>query len=136
LLHFTTVNSMLTGKQIAVTGAVLCSIAVAGGAFGAHALKAAVTPDRLETYKTAIAYMQWHSFGVLLMGYLYSRAGDVYFRNAAVLMLLGIIFFSGSLVVLVLTGKAFLGAVAPVGGVLFISSWIYAAIGLNKHLAQ
>jgi len=127
---------MLTGKQLAVLGAILSAVAVAGGAFGAHALKEMVTPDRLETFKTAISYMQWHAFAVMFLGYLFEQTTEHRFRQAATFMLLGIIIFCGSLIILVLTGLSKLGAVAPLGGVFFILSWAMVASGFYRTMGS
>ena len=125
---------MLTGKQIAITGALLSGVAVAAGAFGAHALKSELTPDRLETYKTAISYLQWHALGLLILGIAFHQRYERTFQRAAILMALGIVFFCGSLITLVLTGYTILGAVAPIGGLLFMASWAVTALGLYKSL--
>ena len=97
----------------AVNGA----LAVAAGAFGAHALKASLSPDLLGVFETGARYQMYHA---LAMG-LAAVAGA---RWAPGLFLAGIIFFSGSLYLLALTGTFWLGAVTPLGGAFFLAGWI------------
>jgi uncharacterized membrane protein YgdD (TMEM256/DUF423 family) len=125
---------MLTGRQIAVTGAILSGCAVGLGAFGAHALKDVLTPERLETYKTAVSYLQWHALGLMAAGYLLATTKEKLFRIASMTIMVGMVFFSGSLFALVMTDIAVLGAITPIGGVLFILSWALIAAGLGKSL--
>lgn len=112
----------------------LASLLLAAGimlsAFGAHALR-----DRLDTYHTAIfekaaLYHLLHAMGILLVC---SLATPLSLSEAAVSriclsMAFGILFFSGSLYALALSGMKWLGAITPIGGTLFIVSWILLAI--------
>jgi len=125
---------MLTGKQIAILGAILSGCAVALGAFGAHALKESLSPDRLETYKTAVLYLQWHALALIVTGFLSVRTSERLFRVASFTLMAGMVFFSGSLFALVLTDTPMFGAITPIGGVLFIISWGVIAAGLKKAL--
>ena len=104
------------------TGAILAACAVALGAFGAHALADVVTADRLATFETGVRYLMYHSLGLLLIGL--ARTENPW---PARIMLAGSLIFSGSLFLLVFTGASWLGAVAPVGGVLQISGWLLLA---------
>lgn len=123
---------MLTGKQWMMVGAVLSAVSVGAGAFGAHALKEVLTPERLETFKTAVNYLQWHAIGLLAIGWLLHKAHIKTFQTAATLMFAGIVLFCGSLFALVLTDTPLLGAITPFGGVLFIASWCTFAWGIRK----
>ncbi len=127
---------MLTGKKVAVTGAILSGLAVAMGAFGAHALKDVLTPERLETYKTAVSYMAWHSLALFVVGFLLSKTKERLFRTAAITLLVGMLLFSGSLFALVSTDVPLFGAITPLGGVLFILSWILIALGAHRGLKE
>jgi uncharacterized membrane protein YgdD (TMEM256/DUF423 family) len=113
-------------------GSINAALAVILGAFGAHALKARISPEMLSVYHTASQYHFYHALGMLLIGALASQ-----FRSAGALqlsgflMLAGIILFSGSLYILAVTGITWLGAITPLGGVAFIAAWIvlaYAAL--------
>jgi uncharacterized membrane protein YgdD (TMEM256/DUF423 family) len=99
-------------------------VAVALGAFGAHALKARLTPDMTSVWQTAVQYHAWHALALFALGLLMlhfpERAG---LGLAGWLFVAGIVLFSGSLYVLALTGVRGLGAVTPFGGVAFLAGW-------------
>ena len=99
-------------------GAGLAFIAVALGAFGAHALESMVTPDRLETFETGVRYQMYHALALFALGALPKRSW-----RAAPFFLAGILVFSGSLYLLVLTNTPWLGAITPIGGVLMLIGW-------------
>lgn len=101
--------------------------AVAMGAFGAHALEGAVTPDRLETWRTAASYALGHAAPALVASALAAWTGARAAFWSAVLFLVGTLLFSGSLYALVLLDQPVLGAVTPLGGVAFITGWIALA---------
>lgn len=118
-------------KTLLLTGSILMAVGVALGAFGAHALKAQLTASgRLETYELAIRYLMVHALALLILGLLV----DVYarLRLSGVFLLAGIIFFSGSLLILSLTNSPLWGAVAPVGGTSLIVGWLSVAYGILK----
>jgi uncharacterized membrane protein YgdD (TMEM256/DUF423 family) len=99
-------------------GAVLALLAVAFGAFGAHALKEIVTPERLQTFETGVRYQMYHALALLMMSVLPLKN-----YRSAWFLLVGTIIFSGSLYLLVLTGIGIFGAITPIGGVLQIIGW-------------
>jgi uncharacterized membrane protein YgdD (TMEM256/DUF423 family) len=99
------------------------------GAIGAHALKTQLTPDKLETFHTAVHYQMIHAVGLILVGLLDLYQRSRLFDIAGWAMLVGIILFSGFLFAWLLTGrKAFVYPV-PVGGVAFIVGWLSLALG-------
>ena len=100
------------------------ALAVAMGAFGAHALADAVTPARLETWRTAASYALGHAAPALVASALAAWTGAPAARVSAVLFLVGTVLFSGSLYALVLLDLPVLGAVAPLGGASFIAGWV------------
>ena len=105
-------------------GSLLALAAVALGAFGAHGLKARLTPDLLAIWQTAAQYHFYHSLGLLLVGFAFFHLPDgALLRASGWLMVVGIALFSGSLYVLAITGEKWLGAVAPVGGTAFLLAW-------------
>jgi uncharacterized membrane protein YgdD (TMEM256/DUF423 family) len=107
-----------------VAGCVAALLAVAAGAFGAHALKARLTPDMLAVFKTGVEYQYYHAFGLILVGFAALHLpASAYLRAAGWVMLAGIVLFSGSLYLLALSGATWLGAVTPLGGVCFIAAW-------------
>jgi uncharacterized membrane protein YgdD (TMEM256/DUF423 family) len=113
-----------------ILGAVLAGLAVAAGAFGAHGLETRVTPERLEVFETAARYQMYHALALLLAGILLrsGRGSARLIRWSGLLMLAGVLLFSGSLYVLVLTDTSWLGAVTPFGGVLFLIAWALLAL--------
>ena len=115
-------------------GALCAGLAVMLGAFGAHALQSLVTEARLQTFETAVRYQIYHSLGLLLIGVLLEKQVQKPLCNAGYLMLAGIVIFSGSLYLLVLTDTAWLGAITPIGGVCFISGWLLLAVSVRKRI--
>jgi uncharacterized membrane protein YgdD (TMEM256/DUF423 family) len=117
-------------KIFFVLGAILGGLAVASGAFGAHGLKNIVTSDRLETFETAVRYQTYHAFALIAVAWALARwPNQVSLLNTSGwLFLAGIILFSGSLYLLVLSGVKWLGAITPFGGVAFVAGWICLAI--------
>jgi uncharacterized membrane protein YgdD (TMEM256/DUF423 family) len=116
----------VTDKLAALLGALNAFIAVAAGAFGAHGLRARLSPESLDIWKTAAQYQMFHALGLFAVAWLCSR-GAAAARPAGWLMLAGIIVFSGSLYLLSVTGLRWLGAVTPIGGLCFLASWLAAA---------
>ncbi len=113
-------------KQTLIAGCLVMAVGVALGAFGAHALKAQLMANgRLETYELAIRYLMVHALGVILLGAVLETYPRL--RWSVAILLTGIVFFSGSLLVLSLTNNSLWGAVAPVGGTAFIAGWLHAA---------
>ena len=112
---------------------VLGALAVMLGAFGAHALEAPLAAKNLtDTYQTAVQYHFYHTLALLVTGLLMGQQNSKKLRWAALLFAVGILFFSGSLYVLCLTGVRVLGAITPIGGVLFIAGWVLLAIDFAK----
>jgi uncharacterized membrane protein YgdD (TMEM256/DUF423 family) len=103
-------------------GAGLMFLDVALGAFGAHALKNRLTPEMLTVFETGVRYQAYHALALLLLAAL--RGPD----KAAWCFVGGIVLFSGSLYALALTGVRWLGAITPIGGVLFLVGWVLFAL--------
>ncbi len=114
-------------RLFVAAGALSAALAVAAGAFGAHALADAVTPARLGTFETAARYELMHALALVLVGVLLGQRADRRLRWAGGLFLAGTVLFSGSLYLLVLTDTPWLGAITPLGGVAFISGWLVLA---------
>ncbi len=97
---------------------------VALGAFGAHALKARLTPEYLDVYHTAVLYHFIHALGLFIVAWTASQyPNNSHVRIAGFAFALGIVIFSGSLYLLSITGTRWLGALTPIGGILFILGW-------------
>ena len=105
-------------------GCCLALTSVALGAFGAHALKARLSPEFLSVWQTGVQYHFFHALGLVLVGLAFFHLPDgAALRACGWLMLTGIVLFSGSLYALALSGERWLGAVAPVGGTAFLLAW-------------
>ena len=115
---------------LAATGAVLAGLCVAGGAFGAHAMRDLVTPARLATFETGVRYGLVH--GVALVALAALAAAHPAFAPAArrtgLLWTLGVVVFTGSLSLLVGLDLPVLGAVTPIGGAALIVGWASLAV--------
>lgn len=106
-------------------GALCALLGVAAGAFGAHALKATISPEALAIYHTGADYQMWHALGLLAIGILHQQTPDSkLLRWAGWLMFGGIGLFSGSLYLLALTNLRWLGMITPIGGVSFMLAWL------------
>lgn len=123
-------------KRFIVTGGVHGLLAVAFGAFGAHALKEILDEYSQDIWETAVQYQMFHATGLLIIGLLMSSKllGEVKQLNlAGIFFNLGIVFFSGSLYVLAISGIKVLGAITPIGGVLFLAGWLLIILTALKH---
>lgn len=121
----------MTERFFAASGAVSALLAVAAGAFGAHALRARLTPDLLAVFETGARYQMYHALGLLAVAWAATRWPSASVRAAGWLFLAGTIVFSGSLYVLSLTGQRWLGAITPLGGAMFLAGWLALAIGVT-----
>tara|TARA_Y100000590_G_scaffold18605_1_gene22112 strand:- start:44 stop:418 length:375 start_codon:yes stop_codon:yes gene_type:complete len=119
-----------------IIGACLAGIAVLVGAFGAHGLKARVSSEDLGIFETAVRYQMYHSLGIILISVLGITKSfpDNILLMPAYLMIAGVIIFSGSLYILVLTNIRWLGAITPFGGGLLIFSWFLLAFNIYRSL--
>lgn len=114
-------------RQFIVLGALLAAVAVAAGAFGAHALAARLTPDRLATWETAARYHMYHALALVLVGALAGRVHAGLAATAGWLFVAGIAVFGGTVYALALGAPRWLGAITPIGGVAFIAGWLLLA---------
>lgn len=114
-----------------VIGSLSALLAVAAGAFGAHALRETfgAAPDLQNTFETAVRYHMYHSLGLLAAAWAASRWPGSLADYAGWLFLAGIVLFSGSLYGLSLTGVRWLGAITPLGGLAFMAGWAALALG-------
>ena len=142
-------NAVFTSQRLwCSVGAAVAGLAVIVGAFGAHGiddtLKRVHAPadpkvvagfevpasyKYLQDFKTGAEYQMTHGLAIFLVGLLGRRGKARVFAHAAAGCFLGgVVLFSGSLYILALTGATGLGAVAPLGGLLFIAGWVLLAI--------
>jgi uncharacterized membrane protein YgdD (TMEM256/DUF423 family) len=104
-------------------GAISALLAVAAGAFGAHALRERLAADRLAVFETAARYQMYHALALLVAGWAVARWPGGAAVAAGWLFVAGTLVFSGSLYLLTLTGARWLGAITPLGGLAFILGW-------------
>lgn len=115
-----------------VSGAFFAAAGVALGAFGAHALKHKLATDMLAVFEVGVRYQMYHALGLLALSLAMGYLSNGFMHWAGVLMIGGIVLFSGSLYLLSLTGIKSFGAVTPFGGGLFIAAWILLILGALK----
>ncbi len=110
-------------------GSISGGLAVALGAFGAHALKARLTPDLLTTFETGVRYQMYHALALLVVALAMTRVPAASLLSVAGwLFVIGTLLFSGSLYLLCFTRQRWLGAVTPFGGLAFIGGWVCLAL--------
>ena len=111
-------------KSLVAAGAIDAGLAVAAGAFGAHALRDRLEPRSLEIFETAARYQMYHALAILLCAVIATSGA----RTAGWIMQAGIVIFSGSLYLLAATDVKVLGAITPIGGLAFLIGWAWLAI--------
>jgi uncharacterized membrane protein YgdD (TMEM256/DUF423 family) len=121
-------------RTFLVLGALSAGISVAAGAFGAHALKARLSPDLLAVFETGARYQMYHALGLAAAAWAASRGagGHAAAAWAGWLFVAGTVLFSGSLYALALSGVRGLGAVTPFGGVAFLAGWVALALAAAR----
>ncbi|MBA2290984.1 MAG: DUF423 domain-containing protein [Gemmatimonadales bacterium] len=121
----------MTVRLAATLGAVFALLAVAAGAFGAHALRSRLEPRDLEIFETAVRYQMYHAFALFVAAALLQR-GLPQAGTAAWAFVAGITLFAGSLYLMVFTGTRWLGAITPLGGVAFLAGWTLIALAARR----
>jgi uncharacterized membrane protein YgdD (TMEM256/DUF423 family) len=108
---------------MAALGAALAGLAVAAGAFGAHALRARLEPGDLQVFETAARYQMYHGLGLIGAAWVADRWPSRLATVVGWCFLAGIALFSGSLYAMALSGVRALGAITPLGGLAFLAGW-------------
>lgn len=129
-----TADTPAVARSWLAAGALLALVAVMAGAFGAHGLRGMVSERGLEVFQTAVTYQMYHAIALVLVALLSATGLSRRLLGvAAGFFLAGILLFSGSLYLLVLSGQHWLGPVTPVGGVCFMVGWAaLAAAALRR----
>ena len=104
-------------------GAGFALLAVATGAFAAHALKTRLSGEMLAIFEIGARYQMYHGLGLIAVAWAISQWHSQLVVAAGWLFVAGIAIFSGSLYLLSLTGIRQLGAITPIGGMAFIVGW-------------
>ncbi|MDJ0703843.1 MAG: DUF423 domain-containing protein [Leptolyngbyaceae cyanobacterium MO_188.B28] len=115
--------------------AVLGALSVAGGSFAAHALKSQLTERSLAIFETGVRYQMYHALALLMVALLLSRAeaGQPWLIASGVMFIAGVAIFSGSLYALSLSGIKWMGAIAPIGGLAFLTGWALLALSALSY---
>ena len=113
-------------------GAVSGLVAVAAGAFGAHALRARLDPSALAVFETGARYQMCHALALIAVAWAAARWPGPWPGRAGWLFVAGTLLFSGSLYALALSGIRALGAVTPFGGVAFLAGWLCLALAARQ----
>ena len=117
-----------------VAGAFLALVAVMAGAFGAHGLRKLVSERGLEVFQTAVTYQMYHSIALVLLAVLAANGlSRKLLGLSAGFFLAGILLFSGSLYLLVLTDIRWIGPITPLGGVCFMVGWALLITAGFRH---
>jgi len=123
-------------RKILIWGLLFCLCAVVFGAFGAHALKAFVSVDKLQIFETGVRYQFLHGIALIALS-IYGNQHKVNWGEQKILgwaghfFIIGTLFFSGSLYLLtLLTSTSYpitriLGPITPLGGLCFILGWAF-----------
>lgn len=119
----------MSGRTWIGLGAVSGALAVAAGAFGAHALPSFDYPERaVQVFETASRYQMYHALGLVLVGLWDLDRPRRPLTVAGWMFGLGTVLFSGSLYALVLLDRRWLGMITPIGGLSFIAGWLALAV--------
>jgi len=115
-------------------GSLNALLAVALGAFGAHALRARLSAEMLTVYQTGVQYHMYHALALLLVAVLSERlASSALVRWSGRFLTAGIVLFPGSLYLLAISGLRGFGAITPFGGVCFLAGWALLVIAAVKN---
>jgi uncharacterized membrane protein YgdD (TMEM256/DUF423 family) len=112
-------------KLFTMLGSLFMFLAVALGAFGAHGLRDYLTQHNLaDTFETAVRYHMIHALALFVSAWAAGKWAGTLPTWAGYLFVAGILLFSGSLYLLVVTRLRWLGAITPLGGVAFLAGWL------------
>ncbi|MGH8289965.1 MAG: DUF423 domain-containing protein [Steroidobacteraceae bacterium] len=120
----------LSARRVLGGAGVLLALATVAGALGAHTLKSHWSAERLDVYDTAVRYQFYHSLGLLGIGLALRTLDVAPLKVAALLIVAGIVLFSGSLYALTLGAPRLIGVVTPIGGLALIAGWLAFAYGI------
>jgi uncharacterized membrane protein YgdD (TMEM256/DUF423 family) len=113
-------------------GALSGLLAVAAGAFGAHALRTRLSPELLAVFETGARYQMYHAFALIAVAWAATRWPGALVNWSGWLFVAGTLLFSGSLYALALSGVRWLGAITPFGGAAFLAGWLCLALAARN----
>ena len=114
-------------KKVVLAGAILISLAIILGAFGAHGLREVLTEAQSKSFETGVRYQTYHGLALLILGFNANKLKGI--NTILYLILSGVLIFSGSIYLLATqdaigVSMKFLGPITPLGGLLMITAWI------------
>ena len=115
-------------RLFVTVGALSGLLAVAAGAFGAHALRERLSPEYLAVFETAARYQMYHALALIASDWASTRWPGPLIQWSGWLFIIGTVLFSGSLYALALSGIRWLGAITPLGGLAFMAGWLCLAL--------
>ena len=113
-------------------GAVAMFLAVALGAFGAHALRQRLSPEMLAVFEVGVRYHVYHALALFAVAWVADRSPGSLAQASGWAFTLGIVVFSGSLYLLSVTGVRWLGAITPIGGTAFLAGWVLLFLASSR----
>jgi len=126
-------------KNHLVTAAIFGGLAVALGAFGAHGLEQITTDEKiLHSFQTGVQYQMVHALALLVIAVIIEKLPNQWIKWAGMCFIIGIILFSGSLYLLTFlkvqgsSAVNIVGPVTPLGGIFFITGWLFLLMGVLK----
>lgn len=122
----------MSAKTNLITGSIVLFVAILLGAFGAHGLEKVLAPSKLKTFHTGVDYQLYHGIGLLIVGCVQAHFMQLNTKLVSMLMLAGIVLFSGFCYAYAITGTKALAMVVPFGGVCYIAAWASLAWQLRK----
>ena len=119
-------------RLLFILGSASALISVAAGAFGAHALRARLSPELLAAFETGARYQMYHALGLFAAAWAVTRWPGPWAGRAGWLFLVGTLLFSGGLYALALSGVRWLGAITPFGGAAFLAGWACLVLAARR----
>ncbi len=120
-----------------ITGCIAAGLAVFIGAFGAHGLKDLLSENqKITVFETGVKYQFYHAIAILIIGLITQFFDSNWFTKSYYCMILGIVFFSGSLYLLSILNINLLGIITPLGGLLFLVGWLFLILGIKKAVLR
>lgn len=126
----------MANNRFLFIGAVLGMLAVILGAFGAHGLEKLVDARMLQRFHTGVEYQFYHAFALLVVGLLQTHMQHRFLDYAGYAFIIGIVLFSGSLYLYVLTGVVQIAIITPFGGTAFIVGWLLLTLAVRRMAAN
>ena len=111
----------------------LLVLATLCGAFGVHALRGQLAPERLQLWETAVRYQFFQALGLVAVGLTLRTLDGGALRAAAALLAAGTVLFCGSLYALSLGAPRAVGALTPLGGLAWIAAWLLFVLGVWRR---